>query len=86
MPIPLYGFASGDTLGLLIFAEEQETLSSLASRLQQASGVRRMHTEAEHLRVVFRDRVLPPELTIAQTGMQPCDRFSIVARAKDHAS
>ena len=79
MPIPLYGFASGDTLGLLIFAEEQETLSSLASRLQQASGVRRMHTEAEHLRVRSEEHTseLQSQLTISY-AVFCLDRKSVV--------
>jgi hypothetical protein len=30
MPIPLYGFLEGDTVGLLVLAEEGETILELA--------------------------------------------------------
>jgi hypothetical protein len=40
MPVPLYGFLQGDTVGLLILAEEAETLQALARkfRMQRAFG------------------------------------------------
>ena len=38
--IPLYGFLAGDTLGLLILAEEDDTMAELATKLQQAAFVR----------------------------------------------
>ena len=34
MPIPLYGFLQGDTVGLLILADEGETVQTLARKLQ----------------------------------------------------
>jgi len=40
MPIPLYGFLEGDTLGLLMLAEEGETVLQLAQKLQQAASLR----------------------------------------------
>jgi len=40
MPIPLYGFLEGDTLGLLMLAEEGETVLQLARKLQQAASLR----------------------------------------------
>jgi hypothetical protein len=38
--IPLYGFLEGDTIGLLVLADEEETLASLADKLQSAASVR----------------------------------------------
>lgn len=40
MPIPLYGFLQGDTVGLLILAEEADTLHTLARKLQDAASLR----------------------------------------------
>ena len=40
MPIPLYGFLEGDTLGLLMLAEEGETVLELARKLQDAASIR----------------------------------------------
>jgi hypothetical protein len=38
MPIPLYGFLQDDTVGLLILAEEGDTLQALAQKLQDAAA------------------------------------------------
>ena len=38
--IPLYGFLEGDTLGLLLLADEQETIAQVAEKLQRSSGLR----------------------------------------------
>ena len=40
MPVPLYGFLQCDTVGLLILAEEAETLQALARKLQDAASLR----------------------------------------------
>jgi hypothetical protein len=40
MPIPLYGFLQGDTVGLLILAEKDDTLQSLAQKLQEGASLR----------------------------------------------
>jgi len=38
MPLPLYGFLDGDTIGLLIVADENESIASLARKLQEAGS------------------------------------------------
>ena len=38
--MPLYGFLQGDTLGLLILAEEGDTVEALARKLQDAASLR----------------------------------------------
>lgn len=86
MPIPLYGFIAGDTLGLLIFAEPEESLFSLASRLQQSASVRRKPGRAEQLRVVFQDNVLSPEWTVGRAGLTPRDRFIVITVKEDGVS
>jgi hypothetical protein len=35
--IPLYGFLEGDTIGLLILAEEGDTIAALAQKLQDSA-------------------------------------------------
>ena len=40
MSIPLYGFLEGDTVGLLVLAEEGETILELARKLQDAASIR----------------------------------------------
>jgi hypothetical protein len=40
MSLPLYGFLEGDTVGLLIVADQNESISSLARKLQEAGNIR----------------------------------------------
>jgi hypothetical protein len=76
--IPLYGFLQGDTIGLLILVEEEETVRDLAHRLQQAAHVRvARQARAE---VWYKNRRLDPALTIAQAGFEPLERFDVVQK------
>jgi hypothetical protein len=78
MLLPLYGFLQGDTMGLLLLIEEDETVHDLASKLQQAANVRvRRQARAE---VWYKNRRLEPQLTIAQAGFEPLERFDVVQK------
>jgi hypothetical protein len=78
MVIPLYGFLQGDTLGLLILVEEHETVHDLATKLQQAASVRVVCKAPMEVR--YKDRVLDPQLTIAQAELAPLERFDVVQK------
>jgi hypothetical protein len=45
MSIPLYGFLEGDTVGLLVLAEEGQTILDVARKLQDAASIRVAHRE-----------------------------------------
>ena len=77
MPIPLYGFLQGDTVGLLILAEEAETLQALARKLQDAASLR--VAGRDHVQVVFNDKTMDPALTVAEGGLQALDRFDVIS-------
>jgi Toluene-4-monooxygenase system protein B (TmoB) len=76
MPIPLYGFLEGDTLGVLVLAQEADTVLELARKLQDAAAMR----VAPHDRVqfVYNGRRVEPGMTIAQAGLQALDRFDVL--------
>ena len=76
MPIPLYGFVEGDTLGLLVLAEEDETIVQLAQKLQNAASVRVPSNDQFHL--VYDGKTIDPALTVAQAGLQALDRFDLL--------
>jgi hypothetical protein len=78
MPIPLHGFLQGDTLGLLILADEGETIQGLARQLQRAAAVRVRPDLDAPVQVLSRGRVLPPALTLTAAGLSPLDRFDVV--------
>jgi Toluene-4-monooxygenase system protein B (TmoB) len=77
MPIPLYGFLQGDTVGLLILADEGDTLQSLAQKLQDAASLRVAHRD--RVQVIFNDKAMDPAITIAQAGIQALDRFDVIS-------
>lgn len=80
MPIPLYGFLEGDTLGLLMLAEEGETVLELARKLQDAASIR--VTRKDKIDLVYDGKTIDPGLTVAQAGLQALDRFDVISRGK----
>jgi hypothetical protein len=80
MPIPLYGFLEGDTLGLLMLAEEGETVLQLARKLQEAASLRVARTDKIDL--VYNGKAIDPGITVAQAGFQELDRFDVISRGK----
>jgi hypothetical protein len=75
MPLPLYGFREGDSIGLLIMADEQETVGSLAQKLQEAASIR--VTPAERVELVHRNHLLDLSITLSQAGVAALDRFDV---------
>jgi len=78
MAIPLYGFLEGDTVGLLVLAEEGETILELARKLQDAASIR--VARVDKIDFVYDGKSIDPGLTVAQVGLQPLDRFDVISR------
>ena len=78
MPIPLYGFLEGDTLGLLMQAEEGETVLALARKLQDAASIRVARNE--EIEIVYDGKAIDPRLTVLQAGFRALDRFDVIGR------
>ena len=76
MPIPLYGFLEGDTIGLLIVAEENETVQDLAQKLQDGASIR--VAPREKVQVIYKEKVLDPALTLLQAGLEALERFDVI--------
>jgi hypothetical protein len=73
--IPLYGFLEGDTMGLLVLAGEDDTMATLARRLQQAAALR---VAPRALASVWsRGQLLSAGATVAATGLQALDRVDV---------
>jgi hypothetical protein len=74
--IPLYGFLEGDTIGLLVLAQPDDTIGVLAEKLRASAAVRVVLRGP----VVVRhgERVLDPQITVARAGLTPLDRFDVV--------
>jgi len=73
--LPLYGFLEGDTIGLLILADEQESVRSLAGKLRDAASLR--VDGSGDMEVVCRGIVLDPDSTLAQADIKPLQRFDL---------
>jgi hypothetical protein len=80
MPIPLYGFLEGDTLGLLMLAEEGETVLQLARKLQEAASLR--VARIDKIDLVYNGKAIDPAITVAQAGFQELDRFDVISRGR----
>jgi hypothetical protein len=80
MAIPLYGFLEGDTLGLLVLAEEGETVLDLARKLQDAASLRVARNDK--IRFVYNGKAIELGLTVAQAGLQALDCFEVTGRGK----
>jgi hypothetical protein len=80
MSMPLYGFLEGDTLGLLVLAEEDETILELARALQDAASIR--VARHDDIDFVYNGKAIDPGLTVAQAGLQALDRFDVRSRNK----
>lgn len=78
MAIPLYGFLEGDTLGLLMLAEEGETILELARKLQDAANLR--VSQSDSVDFLYDGNAIDPGLTVAQAGLQALDRFDVIKR------
>jgi hypothetical protein len=79
--IPLYGFLEGDTLGLLVLAEERDTAADLARKLGEAAALR--VAPVDGARVWVRGRPLEPSVTVAAAGLRPLDRIDVRAERGD---
>jgi hypothetical protein len=75
MPVPLYGFLQGDTVGLLILADDGDTLGALARKLQAAASLR--VAARDQIRLVYKERTMDPTMTVAQAGFEALDRFDV---------
>ena len=74
--IPLYGFLQGDSIGLLILADENDTAAELADKLQSAARIR-VKTEAK-VKVVYQGLVIPSQTTVGHAQMGALDRFDVI--------
>src|SRR5262249_1170545 len=75
LPLPLYGFVEGDTIGVLIWADEAESVQALANRLRDAVSLR-VETNDE-MEVVYRGAVLDPASTLENAHGAPVQRIDL---------
>ena len=76
MLVPLYGFLKGDPIGLLVLAQDDDTIAAVAAKLQQAAAVR--VAPRPRVEVYFNGRLLPPELTVTEVGLTALERVDVV--------
>jgi hypothetical protein len=77
MLIPLYGFAEGDSLGLLVLVQDTDSVATLGATLAQAAAVR--VAPKPRSRVRFAGKLLDPTLTVAESGLTPLARIDLVS-------
>jgi hypothetical protein len=78
--IPLYGFLEGDTLGLVVLADGQDTMADLARKVQEAAALR-VEPRAD-AGVWFNGAPVAPTTTVEAAGLRPLDRFDVRGDAR----
>jgi hypothetical protein len=78
MLIPLYGFLRGDTIGLVILAQDTDTIREVGAKLQEAASIRVAPVPAVDVR--YRGRLLDPERTVAESGLEALERVDVSPR------
>jgi hypothetical protein len=73
--IPVYGFLEGDTIGLLVLADEVELVAMTAAKVQAAARLRARLDGP--IAVFVNDRRLDLDATVQQAGIKPLDRLDV---------
>ena len=73
--IPLYGFVEGDTLGLLVLADADETIAEMTARLQRMASPRVAPFAAAEL--LHDGKVLRPGDRVGASGLAPLQRIDL---------
>lgn len=76
MLIPLYGFATGDSLGVLVLVQDTDTIATLGKTLSQAANMR--VAPPKKSRICHAGKALDPESTVAESGLTPLARVDLV--------
>ncbi|HLY11849.1 MAG TPA: toluene-4-monooxygenase system B family protein [Planctomycetota bacterium] len=79
MLIPLYGFLRGDTIGLIVLAQDTDTIREIGAKLQEAASIR--VAPAPSVDVRHRGRLLDPERTVGECGLEALERVDVAPRA-----
>jgi hypothetical protein len=76
--IPLYGCLEGDSLVLLIFAYEDESILTIRDKLQDSAALR--VARDENANFIFRDHIIDLNKTVREVGLEPLDIFYVNKR------
>ncbi len=74
--IPLYGFLEGDVIGVVVLADESDTIEVLIRKLQASAAVR-LKPKA-NVKLIHKGRPISGETTVLQARMEPLDRIDVV--------
>jgi hypothetical protein len=78
--IPLYCFVAGDSLGVLVLANEHDTIIDLALRAQQAAAVR--VAPLPYAAVYAHGAALDRNATVKEAGLVALDRIDVGPEAR----
>ncbi|HZE95650.1 MAG TPA: toluene-4-monooxygenase system B family protein [Planctomycetota bacterium] len=78
MLVPLYGFLKGDTIGLIILAQDTDTIREVGAKLQEAACIRVAPAAAVEVR--HGDQVLDPDRTVAELGLGALERVDVIPK------
>jgi hypothetical protein len=74
--IPIYGFLEGDTMGVVVLADDSDTVEVLAEKLQSAARMRVM--PRGKARIFYEGREIAAGTTVTSARMQAETRFDVL--------
>ena len=69
--VPLQAAFRGDFATLVVPVDDQDTMEVVAQKVAHHVIRRRLPPQDAPMRVQYNERVLPPDQTVSQTGIQP---------------
>lgn len=75
--VPLYGFLEGDTIGLLIFAFEGDSIGELIGKLESAAELRVGGFTDGNRKLFKNGNALASQLTVSSAGFRALDKFEV---------
>lgn len=82
--IPIYSFLEGDSLGLLIFAYEDETIQEIINKVQISANLRvKPRTD---LNLYRNEKKFDPKMTVKEAGLLPLEIIHIHSEVQNAVS
>lgn len=69
--VPLQAAFRGDFAVLLVPVDDQDTMETVAQKVADHVVRRRLPPQDAPMRVLYNDRVLPPDQTVSKAGILP---------------
>jgi hypothetical protein len=82
--VPLYAFVKGDTLGIVVLVQDDDTIARVAAVIADSAAMR-VAPGGSEMSVRANGKTLDPLATVSASGLGALDRVDLVMTADPHA-